>query len=224
MEDKIHGQVKTGDFCEIHLHRNSEETRTYQTRVELVESSKLVFVQIPTYKAKMVKLPQHYKYDIIFKNEKVIYKYSMEILGYAKIENELYLKIGLTSEGEKVQRRKFYRLAISKPIYIKDPVLENNPDKLYVSELRDLSAGGIRFVTNSLFGMEKNININFMLDAEYYSINANIIFEKNLKEVSDKYAVEYRAEFTDVSQYDRDRLVANIFEAQRTKMNRTYGR
>ncbi len=224
MEDKIHGQVKSGDFCEIHLHRNTEETRTYQTRVELVESSKLIFVQIPTYKTKMVKLPQNSKYDIIFKNEKVIYKYSMELIGYAKIDNELYLKIGLTSEGEKVQRRKFFRLSISKPIYIKEYKLENDPDKIYISEVRDLSAGGLRFVTNTIFGTGSKVNINFMLDAEYYSLNASIIFEKDLKEVSDKYAVEYRAEFTDVSQYDRDRLVANIFEAQRTKMNRTYGR
>ncbi len=224
MEDKIHGQVKTGDFCEIHLHRNSEETRTYQTRVELVESSKLIFVQIPTYKTKMVKLPQDSEYEIIFKNDKVIYKYSMKILGYAKIESELYLKIGLTSEGEKVQRRKFFRLSLDKPIYIKDSVFEDNPDKIYFSEVRDLSAGGIRFVTNDLFGMGNRININFMLEAEFYSLNANIIFEKDLREISDKYAIEYRAEFIDISQYDRDRLVANIFEAQRTKMNRTYGR
>ncbi len=224
MEDKIHGQVQTGDFCEIHLHRSAEETRTYQTRVELIESSKLIFVQIPTYKTKMVKLPQTAKYDIIFKNDKVIYKYSMEIVGYAKIDNELYLKIGLTSEGEKVQRRKFFRLTISKPIYIKEPTNLENSEKIYVSEVRDLSAGGIRFVTNQLFSKDKIVNINFMLDAEYYSLNANIIFEKDLKEISDKYAMEYRAEFSDVSQLDRDRLVANIFEAQRAKMNRTYGR
>ncbi len=224
MEDKIHGQVKTGDFCEIHLHRNSEETRTYQSKVELVESSKLIFVQIPTYKSKMVKLPQESKYDVIFKNDKVIYKYSMQILGYAKIDNELYLKIGLTSEGEKVQRRKFFRLALDKPIYIKDAIFEDSPDKIYFSEVRDLSAGGIRFVTSNLFGMGNRVNINFMLEADYYSLNADIIFEKDLSEFSDKYAVEYRAEFVDISQYDRDRLVANIFEAQRTKMNRTYGR
>ncbi len=224
MEDKIHGQVKSGDFCEIHLHRNSEETRTYQTRVEVVESSKLIFVQIPTYKTKMVKLPSNAEYEVIFKNEKVIYKYSMEILGYAKIENELYLKIGLTSEGEKVQRRKFFRLTLDKPLYIKDSLLENDPDKIYFSEVRDISAGGIRFVTNNLFGTGNRVNINFMIEAEYYSLNASIIFEKDLKEISDKYAMEYRAEFIDISQYDRDRLVANIFEAQRTKMNRTYGR
>ncbi len=223
MGEKIKDQVKTGDFCEIHLIKGPEEIRTYQSRVELIESNDLIFVYIPTFKTKLVKLPLEAKYEILFKNEKVIFKYKMEILGYAKLDGELYMKIKLTSEGEKVQRRKYYRLDLNQSIYLNINNAEIK-DRIALSDIKDISAGGMRFVSTDVFHDLGDFITYFMLGTDFFALEARIINEKDLTEFSDKYKVEYRAEFLNVSNYDRDKLVSHIFEVQRTKLNRTYGR
>ncbi len=223
MGEKIKDQVKTGDFCEIHLIKGPEEIRTYQSRVELIESNDLIFVYIPTFKTKLVKLPLEAKYEILFKNEKVIYKYKMQILGYAKLDGELYMKIKLTSEGEKVQRRKYYRLDLNQSIYLNIANAEIK-DRIAISDIKDISAGGMRFVSTNVYHELSDFVTYFILGTDFFALEAKIINEKDLTEFSDKYKVEYRAEFVNVSNYDRDKLVSHIFEVQRTKLNRTYGR
>ncbi len=224
MSESIKKYVQTGDFCEIHLIKSKDEVRTYQSRVELIENDGIVFVYIPTFKTKMVKLPPDANYEILFKTEKIIYKYSMSIAGYAKLDGELFMKIKLTSKGEKVQRRKYYRLDLSKSIYLKVPNYEQDKDKLYISEIRDISAGGLRFVSPQSFNDNKDIFVHFVLGTDFYVLQAKIINSKDISEFSDKFKVEYRTEFVDVSNYDREKIVSHIFEAQRNKLNRTYGR
>ncbi len=224
MSESLKKYVQTGDFCEIHLIKNKDEIRTYQSRVELIEDDGIVFVYIPTFKTKMVKLPVEANYDILFKTDKIIYKYSMNIVGYAKLDGQLFMKIKLTSSGEKVQRRKYYRLDLNKSIYLKVPNYEQDKDKLYISEVRDISAGGLRFVSPQRFGDITDIFVNFVLGTDFYVLQAKIINSKDISEFSDKFKVEYRTEFVDVSNYDREKIVSHIFEAQRNKLNRTYGR
>ncbi len=223
MGEKIKDQVKTGDFCEIHLIKGPEEIRTYQSRVELIESNDLIFVYIPTFKTKLVKLPLEGKYEVLFKNEKVIFKYKMQITGYAKLDGELYMKIKLTSEGEKVQRRKYYRLDLNQSIYLSIPNSEIK-DRIALSDIKDISAGGMRFVSTQVYHDIGDFITYFTLGTDFFALEAKIINEKDLTEFSDKYKVEYRAEFVNVSNYDRDKLVSHIFDVQRTKLNRTYGR
>ncbi len=224
MQNKVSEQVKTGDFCEIHLLKGPDEIRTYQSRVELIESNDLIFVYIPTFKTKLVKLPIEGKYEILFKSDKVIFKYDMKILGYAKLDGELYMKVKLTSEGEKVQRRKYYRLDLSQSIYLNLPSENGSKDILFMTEIKDISAGGMRFVSSKVFGEIKKFTTYFMLGTDFFALETNIINEKDISEFSDKFKVEYRAEFANVSNLDRDKLVSHIFEVQRTKLNRTYGR
>ncbi len=224
MGEKIKEQVKTGDFCEIHLIKGPDEIRTYQSRVELIESNDLIFVYIPTFKTKLVKLPLEGKYEVLFKSEKVIYKYKMQILGYAKLDGELYMKIKLTSEGEKVQRRKYYRLDLNQSIYLDISRSVDIPEHLVISDIKDISAGGMRFVSSTVYHELCDFITYFTLGTDFFALEAKIINEKDLTEFSDKYKVEYRAEFINVSNYDRDKLVSHIFEVQRTKLNRTYGR
>lgn len=224
MAEKVKEIIRTGDFCEIHLKKSADEIRTYQSRVELVESNDLIFVYIPTFKTKMVKLPLDAKYEILFKNDKSIYKYKMEILGYAKLDGELYMKIKLTSDGEKVQRRRYYRLDLSQSLYLQMANGSDNDNKLNLTEMKDISAGGMRFVSDKTFNEVKSFIAFFILGSDFYELEARIINEKDLSEFSDKYKVEYRAEFMNVSNYDRDKLVSHIFEVQRAKLNRTYGR
>lgn len=223
MQDKIKEQIKTGNFCEIHLRKKKDEVRTYQSRVEYVESKDLIYVYIPTFKTKMVKLPQESNYDILFKSDNVMIKYRMNILGYAKLDGVLYMKINLTSEGEKVQRRKYFRLDLNHCIYLKKTSKEEASDELFLADIKDISAGGMRFVSPINFRDNYDFTAYFMLGTDFYCLQIHIISEKDISDFSDKYKVEYRAEFLNITNADRDRLVSHIFEVQRNKISRTYG-
>lgn len=227
MSEKLKGIVSTGDFCEIHLLKSRNEVRTYQSKVEFIESSEVIYVYIPTFKTKMVKLPIDGNYEVLFKSDKAIYKYEMKISGYARLDGELFMKIKLTSSGEKVQRRRYYRLDVTQSLYLKLPKGEEDEeesDKIINTEIRDISAGGMRFVAVNEFEQKKDIVAYFRLGTDFYAIRTQIINERDISEFSERFRVEYRAEFVNVSKYDREKLVSHIFEEQRNKLGKTTGR
>lgn len=223
MQDRIREIIKTGYFCEIHLRKNKNEIRTYQSRVEYVESSDLIYVHIPTFKTKMVKLPQDSKYDVLFKTESNMIKFNMTILGYSKLDGILYMKIKLTSEGEKVQRRKYFRLDLNHNIYLRNISPESSSDELFIADIKDISAGGMRFVSAIDYRGDSDFIVYFMLDVDFYCLEVRVISGKDISEYSGKFKIEYRAEFAQIANFDRDRLVSHIFEVQRNKISRTYG-
>lgn len=147
---------------------------------------------------------------------------------YMKKEDTTYAAVRILDEGERVQRRSFFRFSCA--LGMKFSVLDygdNQAAKMlhdagyterYDAVIRDIGGGGIRFITNHDINEKYDIQCHILLANSSIMIKGKILNKQFMPKSSFKF--QYRLEFLNVSQKLQDRIVDYIFMEQR-KQKRT---
>ncbi len=214
--------IKIGNRVEIYQNPGKPEGKSHLSQVEDILSENEFLIHVPIAYGQLVRLPIGKKLGFIFFTEKAMVIFSGEILQFRK-EGELnFMVIKLLSEGEKIQRRAFFRFNCLLPLkYYYNPSGNIDFEQADICRdgiIKDIGGGGIRFVSNEDIDEFEEIKCNIMLDDEYLSLRGTILSKAYFPKSNYKY--QYRLEFRSATADEQESIVKFIFNEERKLMKK----
>lgn len=215
----ISKNIGIGDRLEIRYKDKEFSEKVYISQVQnIINENKIVIYAPITYGA-LAKLQKKAIFNFLFFTDKGIISFDGQVESYTKKEGFNLIIIEFISEGEKVQRRGSFRFSCILPFNFY--ILSDNPDKsdsteedkIYSGIVKDISAGGLRFITNEEIDEKKIIKSLLDLDKEVLISIGNIIQRHTFPKSTYKY--QYRVKFIDISSIEQEKIVQFIFAEQR---------
>lgn len=207
---------------------------TYVSQILDFEDDTII-AALPIYEGHLVTLEVDSQLECYFYTQKGIYK-GMAVIASRYKEKNLYLmKLELTSELKKFQRRQYFRLpcniqvdmrplSVSEVIdYSSSHIVADNPDAEIVSGvIVDISGGGLRIFSGKNFDKNDYVYVRFSIDmnvgVKQIELMARVVMSIESPNMDNYY--DNRLQFKDISPQTRDAIVKYIFEQQRKNQNR----
>ncbi|MCR5721988.1 MAG: flagellar brake protein [Lachnospiraceae bacterium] len=226
--------VVDGDKVELvsvdHLFaKEGEPTKKYSTRVYSVLSDDRLEIMMPMEKAKLILLPVDGEYDLCFYTSQGLYQCYARIYDRYKSNNVYVLALELTSNLRKHQRREYYRFSCvldMKSRELKPEETESlktfNPIIVPGLPLRrslicDISGGGMRFITDTVYPENAMIYCTFSLNLESgpkdYDIVAKVLTVREVPSRPGEH--EHRVQYEGLDRDTREEIIKFIFDEER---------
>lgn len=222
----LYKNIGIGDRLEIKS-KTEISDKVYVSQVENIIDSNKITVYVPITYGQVLKLPIKKLYAFLFFTEKGIISFDGEIIEYNKVDGFNLMTVNLVSKGERVQRRGFFRFSSSLPFsfYVLDE--EGNggtkEDTICSGIIKDISGGGLRFISNEDIDEQTHIKCFIDLDKEVLITIGNIIQKSVFPKSNYKY--QYRVSFVGILPEEQEKIVQFIFDEQRRvlqKLGRGY--
>jgi c-di-GMP-binding flagellar brake protein YcgR len=219
--------------------------------VDFVDGN-IINIVAPIVVGRTIPLPVGENYNLCFYTEKGLYQCNCQVISNHKDNKMIITVVRIITNLEKFQRRQYYRLECIhdiyyRPISLDEELLEKKMssenfdtpeamteakkklaefDSEWISaSITDLSGGGARFSSeihhNS--GDKVRMKLDFIIGKELKKLvlTAKIISSRRIPVRVGMH--EYRVEFTDIMQKDREALIKYIFEQERKRRRNDIG-
>ena len=213
----LFNMIKIGDRVEITWDKNKEQNAFISQVEEITDDGELV-IYSPIIYGQIVKLPMRVNYEMLFFTEKGKIMFEAETISHFKERTLEFIKIKIISEGKRMQLREFYRHECLLPV--KYTLLsDDESDEAMSSEMtnegiiKDLSAGGIRFLSNVEMELGDKIKCIIALNDEIFISLAKIMKRDSFPKSNFKY--HYRTQFYGMPEYEKEKIIKYIFNEQR---------
>ena len=231
--------IKAGQFVDLQSTRKSEEgdetyKKLYRTKVFDVLSEDQLEILMPIEQQKLILLPVDGEYDLCFVTDNGLYQCFARVLDRYKSNNVYILLAETTSKLEKFQRREYYRYSTSIPLKARTMMDEElrdlDKDVFHVQhglimkkcEIRDISGGGMKFLSKTAFEVDDMVVLSFSLQVHgketVYQLIGRILSCQKLENDNDEY--EHRLMFEKIMNSERESIIRFIFEEERKKRSR----
>ena len=219
-EMKMFEDLKIGDQLEISLYSKTANAKVYLSKLDCILADKQLVAFMPVLSGQFVKLPIDERYHIAFlSRESKIIRFTATAVRYLRKEGFNFIQFKLLDDGEEVQKREFRRYSCAIPFNFKEKnKLELKStivklDSLTLSGIiRDISGGGIKFVSNNDLEEDTIIYCRISLKDEVIDIDGRIVNKKLFPKAV--YAHQYRVQFVGITQAVRDKIGQYIFGQQ----------
>lgn len=205
---------KIGDKIQVISLDRLKKNEYISQIAEIHEDSIDIFT--PIYKNSLVYFRNNETLKIIMPKTEAIFEFNAKVIDrrYGKIP---IIKLIKTSKIIKIQRRDYYRLKITKPIWFKKIYknkASNSISQYYEGILLDISGGGLLFC--SKHEMEKNDLLElkiFISENKKLNLYGSIV--RKQYDIQKSFLYEYGVKFENISIADKNALMKFIFEEQR---------
>ncbi len=220
------------------IDRVLQEDGSYQRKkfdskvVDIIDEDRLEIL-MPMEQTKLVLLPVNGEYDIHFFTTKGLFQCLARVVNRYKNGNLYLLEIELISNLQKYQRREYYRYSCMLPLEYRlltnaeAIAMESKKNVLFdelpmiESQIVDISGGGMRFVSG------ESAEVNDLIYTVYSLTNgkkfhhvAKVLAVKQLDNHTRDAKFEYRCQFVDILNGEREMIIRYIFEEERKKRKR----
>lgn len=206
----IYSHLRIGDKIEIELSSIYKSTAPKVIISQVIDlKSGYIYITAPFYKGNQIPLNKGKKIKIIFYHqEKGIFSFIGEVIGRTQgnISSFIIKQIG---ELQKFQRRIYYRFEVLRKVSIKDLTT----DEVESCITKDLSGGGIKFVTKNEYQQGTSVECTLNLNDDSTVVVTGEIVRVIKDPVTNEY--EIGIQFKDISESARSRIISFIFERQR---------
>ena len=207
---------------------------TYVSQILDFEDDTII-AALPIYEGHLVTLEVESHLECYFYTQKGIYKAIAVIISRYKEKNLYLMKMELTSELKKFQRRQYFRLPcniqvdmrplnISEVIdYSSSHIVADNPDAEIINGvIVDISGGGLRVFSARNFNKDEYVYVRFSIDMNVgvkdIELMARVVMSIESHNMENYYDI--RLQFKDISPQTRDSIVKYIFEQQRKNQSK----
>lgn len=231
--------ISLGDKIElqsVEKGRNLEqEQRIYTSRVYEILSEDTIEITMPMEQTKLILLPVDGEFDLVFYGSTGLYQCFVRIADRYKSNNVYLLRIELTSNLRKYQRREFYRFSCALDMYARNLEEEEQQEieekKPYVlqpgmplrrSVIVDISGGGIRFMADHKYEPGSLIYCSYHLvkkgGTKNYEVIGKVLSVQELESRPGTY--EHRVQYYNMDVDTREEIIKFIFEEERKNRKR----
>lgn len=223
--DKIELQaLEHGRFPE------TESKKIYNSRVHEILTEDTLEITMPMEQTKLILLPVDGEYDLIFYGETGLYQCFARIVDRYKSSNIYLLRLELTSNLRKYQRREYYRFSCvlemcsrnleeeemqaleDQARYVLQPGLP-----LRRSVVVDISGGGLRFMSSQRYEPGSLIYCSYHLvtegETKFYEVIGKVLAANELEQRPGTY--EHRVQYYNMDVETREQIIKFIFEEER---------
>lgn len=212
-----------------------EEQRSYFSKVYEILTEDTLEITMPIEQTKLILLQVDSEYDMIFYGENGLYQCFARVADRYKSNNVYLLRMELTSNLRKFQRRDYYRFTCAVDMYSRNLVeeeLENVETKtaqmlqqelpMRRSVIVDISGGGIRFVSDQQYEIGSLIYCSYPLmkdgKSKMYEVIGRVLAVHELDNKPGTY--EHRVQYYNMDVGTREEIIKFIFEEERRNRKR----
>ncbi len=212
----------------------SYKRKKFDSKVVDVLDDDRLEILMPMEQTKLVLLPVNGEYDIHFFTTKGLFQCLTRVVNRYKNGNLYLLEIELISNLQKYQRREYYRYSCMMPLKyrlltaheesvfeMKNKVDLDNDLPLIDSTIVDISGGGLRFVSEVSTEPGGLVSLEYALEngKRFFHI-AKVLAVKKLDSEPKYPKYEYRCQFANILNGEREQIIRYIFEEERKKRKR----
>ncbi|MGN0247717.1 MAG: flagellar brake protein [Lachnospiraceae bacterium] len=213
---------------------SSSDKKVYSSKVYDILDDDQLEIFMPMEGSKLILLPKDGQYQFCFYTQKGLYQCFVRIADRYKSNNVYILLAEVTSELEKFQRREYYRYSINLPLKARTLMEEEEKDleknnfhmqqglMMKKCEIRDISGGGLKFVSQTAFTEGEQIALLFSLNSHgketVYELAGEVLSCR--ENDNQKGEFEHRLKFTGILRNQREAIIRFIFEEERKKRSR----
>ncbi len=214
--------VKIGDRLEICSINKTENDKKYKSQVEDIIDKDKLLIHMPISYGQIIKLQEGTAYSVLVFTGAGIVTFDTKVMEH-KVEDGFNLSVlMLTSSGERVQRREFFRFVCLIPT--KFSVQEKNDSvdnkvRTFEGIIKDIGGGGLKFVSNEPLAENDKIKVAIILNTEVIIADGKILQKQFFPKSN--YKFQYRVEFIGIQKTEQDVIVQYIFEQQRKILQKT---
>ncbi len=218
--------------------------KVYVSQLLEIVSDRVLNVAVPIESTHFVPLEVGTRYDMRVFASKGMYTCVAAVTGRFKQDGAFFLQMKLLTEVKRDQRRQYFRIDRMIPMHYHVVSREENTIKSILESndfaddrerrvlekklrsvsgeqkdgtINNISAGGARFLTSEKLLKEDRLTMDFYLDPDstdsYFELECRVIYAADMRDQNQRY--ESRAEFVNVNQTDRERIVRFVFTEER---------
>lgn len=207
-----------------------QQKKVYNSTVYDILSEDTLEITMPMEQTKLILLPVDQEYDLVFYGATGLYQCFARIVDRYKSNNVYILRVELTSNLRKYQRREYYRFACAlemcarnleeeeiQAIEEKAPYILQPGLPLRRSIIVDISGGGLRFMSVQKYEPGSLIYCSYYLvkdgQRKQYEVIGRVLAANELQNRPGTY--EHRVQYHDMDTNVREEIIRFIFEEER---------
>lgn len=228
--------ITLGDKIELQEMEHSIATtpdqpkKIYNSTVHDILSEDTLEITMPMEQTKLILLPVDQEYDLVFYGNTGLFQCFARIIDRYKSNNVYILRIELTSNLRKYQRREYYRFACALEMCSRNLEEEEiqavEDDAAYMlqpglplrrSVIVDISGGGLRFISVQKYEPGSLIYCSYHLikdgQRKQYEVIGRVLAVNELQNRPGTY--EHRVQYHNMDVNVREEIIRFIFEEER---------
>jgi c-di-GMP-binding flagellar brake protein YcgR len=183
---------------------------SYRTKVEEVQEDSTLTIGVPIVEGQFIPLREGTSLEVTFSDAWSAYSFNSVILNRFSEPIPTFI-IKYPEKINKIQRRKFVRIPVVRPLKYK-VYQEQEDGEEKIGSMKDLSGGGLRFQSREDLPLKTKLEIRTNMDAEDLEVPGLVI--RCIKD-EDTDLFNISIEFQDISEKTRDQIVGYVFKIQR---------
>jgi len=209
---------------------DDDKQKIYQSKVYEILTEDTLEITMPMEKTKLILLPVDGEYDMVFYGETGLYQCFARIVDRYKSNNVYILRVELTSNLRKYQRREFYRFGCAlemcsrsleeeeaQAIEKRTPYILQPGLPLRRSIIVDISGGGLRFVCDQQYEVGSLVYCSYHLvkggESKQYEVIGKVLSVQPVE--NRQNAFEHRVQYYNMDVNTREEIIKFIFEEER---------
>lgn len=237
--------ISLGDKIELQAADQETDGQTgsagkvYMSEVYDILSEDAIEIRMPMEKTKLILLPVDVEFDMVFYTANGMYQCFGMIVDRYKSNNVYLLRVEMTSNLRKYQRREFYRLKCALEMHSRSlredevQTIESNMPysltkglPLKESVIVDISGGGLRFLSTHRYEPGCLLYCSYHLingtERKKYEVISKVLDTVELDNRPGTY--EHRVKYYDMDPAVREEIIKFIFEEERkSRQKEKYG-
>lgn len=233
--------ISLGDKIEMQEMEHSisaspeQQKKIYNSTVYDILSEDTLEITMPMEQTKLILLPVDQEFDLVFYGATGLYQCFARIVDRYRSNNVYILRVELTSNLRKYQRREYYRFACAlemcsrnleeeelQAIEERTPYILQQNLPLRRSVIVDISGGGLRFMSVQKYEPGCLIYCSYYLvkdgQRKQYEVIGKVLAVRELENRPGTY--EHRVQYHDLDNSVREEIIRFIFEQERNNRKR----
>ncbi|MDR1539933.1 MAG: flagellar brake protein [Clostridiales bacterium] len=158
-------------------------------------------------------------YSMLFLADAEMIRFDCKLLGFIVKSLIETMHVRLISEGERIQRREFFRFNCRMPMKFAMASLEGKDHaQLRQAEIKDIGGGGARIASDCEMEEQEKIKAVITLHQDYIIVAGKILRKEEVSGGNMKF--QYRMQFLGLSKEEQEKIVQFIFQEQRKNLQR----
>jgi c-di-GMP-binding flagellar brake protein YcgR len=186
------------------------------SQIEDFAEENVLKISAPIFRTEIYPISTNSKIEaFLFYKSSIVYKIVGYVINRTVVDNIALLELKVTEDITRIQRREFFRFECNVPIAI---FLDEQANIMQGRTL-DISGGGLSCITSKGMQIDSNINGRIYLDDNALEFSGKVI-RSNENIINDSINYISSINFSNLSGKDREKIIAFIFNNQRTLLKR----